>query len=89
MSRTYGCSLYLTEPLPEAEPPYNFVLSINEERENLVCACKIFDFEIPLPLKKRSSSMGDSFFHHICLRTDMDDDVSGTIKILRKILKAE
>lgn len=35
-------------PLPEVEPPYNFVLITSEERENLVSACRAFDFEIAL-----------------------------------------
>lgn len=80
----------LTEPLPEAEPPYNFILSISEERENLVYAYRIFDFEIPLLLLKRVLAPWETlFFQLIWLRADMDGDMSGIIKILRKILEAK
>lgn len=67
----------LTEPLPEAEPPYNFILSISEERENLVYAYRIFDFEIPLLLLKRvlAPKKETLFFQLIWLCADMDDFV--------------
>lgn len=43
----------LTWPLL-VEPSYSFVLSTSEETENLVYACSLLDFEIPLFSLKRT-----------------------------------
>lgn len=53
----------LKEPLPEVEPPYNFVSSTSEERENPVCACRIFDSEIPFSLKSTVASLEKLFLN--------------------------
>lgn len=55
----------LSQPFPEAEPPYNFVLSRSEERENLVYACRILGFEISVFPIKNLSFIGESFSQHV------------------------